>query len=101
MHIVVGYHRYDTNQNRCWSTRSGNQDKAILADTYAAITPAATHRIRAVTNAPLALTTGKSGPSRKAPVVVTFTPVPTNESTNQTSRHLDAMSDLIRLRLLR
>jgi hypothetical protein len=100
MHIVVGYHRYDTNQNRCWSARSGNQDKAIRADTCAAITPAATHRIQAVTSAPPTLTSGKSGPSRKAAVVVTSAPVPTNESTNQTSRHRD-VSDQIRPRLLR
>jgi hypothetical protein len=63
------------------------EDKAILADTYTNINPAAVQRrIQALTSELLALTTSKAGPSRKAPVTTTSSRASTNESTNQTSR---------------
>lgn len=60
-----------------------DQDKAILADTYTSINPAAVQRqIQALTTELLTLTTSKAGPPSK--------PRPTraslNESTNQSSR---------------
>ncbi len=59
------------------------EDKAILADTYAGINPAAVQRqIQALTTELLTLTTSKAGPKHKAPV----TRASSNESTNQTSR---------------
>jgi transposase InsO family protein len=58
-------------------------DKAILADTYAGINPAAVQRqIQALTSELLTLTTSKAGPKSKAPV----TRASSNESTNQNSR---------------
>ena len=58
-------------------------DKAILAHTYAGISPAAVQRqIQALTSELLTLTTSKAGPKSKAPV----TRASSNESTNQNSR---------------
>lgn len=60
-----------------------DQDKAILADTYAGINPAAVQRqIQALTTELLTITTSKAGPTPKAPV----TRASTNEATNQSSR---------------
>jgi hypothetical protein len=68
-------------------SKVSDQDKAILADTYTSINPAAVQRrIQALTSELLTLTTSKAGPSRKAPVTATSSRAPTNESTNQTSR---------------
>jgi Integrase core domain len=59
------------------------QDKAILADTYTAINPAAIQRqIQALTTELLTITTSKAGPAKKAPT----TRASSNEATNQTSR---------------
>ena len=64
-------------------TKVSNQDKAILADTYAGINPAAVQRhIQALTSELPTLTTGKAGPSRKAPVTATPSRASTNESTS-------------------
>jgi hypothetical protein len=58
--------------------------KAVLADTYASINPAAVQRqIQALTSELLTLTTSKAGPKTKAQVP---TCAPSTESTNQTSR---------------
>ena len=68
-------------------SKVSDEDKAILADTYASINPAAVQRrIQALTSELLTLTTSKAGPSRKAPVTATSSRASTNESTNQTSR---------------
>ena len=68
-------------------SKVSDEDKAILADTYAGINPAAVQRqIQALTRELLTLTTSKAGPSRKAPVTATSSRACTNESTNQTSR---------------
>ena len=59
------------------------EDKAILADTYANINPAAVQRqIQALTAELLTITTSKAGPAKKAPV----TRASSDESTNQSSR---------------
>ena len=59
------------------------QDKAILADTYTGINPAAVQRqIQALTTELLTITTSKAGPAKKAPV----TRASSNEATNQSSR---------------
>jgi hypothetical protein len=59
------------------------EDKAILADTYASINPAAVQRqIQALTAELLTITTSKAGPAKKAPV----TRASSDESTNQSSR---------------
>jgi len=58
-------------------------DKAILADTYTGINPAAVQRqIQALTTELLTITTSKAGPAKKAPV----TRASSDESTNQSSR---------------
>jgi len=58
-------------------------DKAILADTYSGINPAAVQRqIQALTTELLTITTSKAGPAKKAPV----TRASLDESTNQSSR---------------
>ena len=63
------------------------QDKAILADTYTAINPAAVQRqIQALTSELLTLTTSKAAPKTKAPVTAPATRASSDESTNQTSR---------------
>ena len=50
-----------------------DEDKAILADTYASINPAAVQRqIQALTSELLTLTTSKAGPKTKAPVTATY-----------------------------
>ena len=68
-------------------SKVSDEDKAILADAYASINPAAVQRrIQALTSELLTLTTSKAGPSRKAPVTATSSRASTNESTNQTSR---------------
>ena len=68
-------------------SKVSDEDKAILADTYASINPAAVQRrIQALTSELLTLTTTKAAPSRKAPVTATSSRASTNESTNQTSR---------------
>ena len=63
------------------------EDKAILADTYAGINPAAVQRqIQALTSELLTLTTNKAAPKTKAPVTAPATRASSDESTNQTSR---------------
>lgn len=60
-----------------------DKDKAILADTYTGINPAAVQRqIQALTSELLTITTSKAAPKTKAPVTRAFS----DESTNQTSR---------------
>lgn len=64
-----------------------HQDKAILADTYAGINPAAVQRqIQALTSELLTLTTSKAAPKSKASVDPSSTRASSNESTKQTSR---------------
>lgn len=59
------------------------QDKAILADTYSGLNPAAIQRqIQARTTELLTITTRKAGPAKKAAA----TRASAHESTNQTSR---------------
>ena len=59
------------------------EDKAILADTYTGINPAAVQRqIQALTAELLTITTSKAGPAKKAPA----TRASSDESTNQSSR---------------
>ena len=68
-------------------SKVSDEDKAILADAYTSINPAAVQRrIQALTSELLTLTTSKAGPSPKAPVTATSSRASTNESTNQTSR---------------
>ena len=68
-------------------TKVSAEDKAILADTYTSINPAAVQRrIQALTSELLTLTTSKAGPSRKAPVTATSSRASSGESTTQTSR---------------
>lgn len=63
------------------------EDKAILADTYAGINPAAVQRqIQALTSELLTLTTSKAGPKPKAQVGTAPTRASSDESTNQASR---------------
>ncbi len=63
------------------------EDKAILADTYIRINPAAVQRqIQALTSELLAITTSKAAPKTKAPVEPAPTRASVDESTNQTSR---------------
>lgn len=63
------------------------EDKAILADTYAGINPAAVQRqIQALTSELLTLTTSKAGPKTKTAVGPVPTRASSNESTNQSSR---------------
>ena len=59
------------------------EDKAILAEAYTGINPAAVQRqIQALTTELLTITTSKAGPKAKASV----TRASSNESTNQSSR---------------
>ena len=59
------------------------EDKAILADTYSTINPAAVQRqIQALTTELIALATAKNTPTRRAPLTRALL----DESTNQTSR---------------
>jgi hypothetical protein len=59
------------------------EDKAVLADTYSGLNPAAIQRqIQALTAELLTITTSKAGPAKKAPA----TRASSNEATNQTSR---------------
>ncbi len=59
------------------------EDKAILADTYARINPAAVQRqIQALTTELLTITTSKAGPAKRRPSTRAFS----DESTNQASR---------------
>jgi hypothetical protein len=68
-------------------TKVSAEDKAILADTYTSINPAAVQRrIQALTSELLTLTTSEAGPSRKAPVTATSSRASSGESTTQTSR---------------
>ena len=68
-------------------TKVSAEDKAILADTYTSINPAAVQRrIQALTSELLTLTTSKAGPSRKAPVTATSSRASSGESTNPPSR---------------
>ena len=61
--------------------------KAVLAETYAGINPAAVQRqIQALTAQLLTLTTSKAGPGPKAAVKTTATRASSREATNQTSR---------------
>ena len=58
------------------------EDKAILADTYAGINPAAVQRqIQALTSELLTLTTNKAAPKTKAPVTAPATRASSDEST--------------------
>jgi hypothetical protein len=60
-----------------------DEDKAILADTYTGLNPAAIQRqIQALTTELLTITTSKAGPAKKAPAMRASS----NEATNQTSR---------------
>jgi hypothetical protein len=60
-----------------------DEDKAILADTYSGLNPAAIQRqIQALTAELLTITTSKAGPAKKAPA----TRASSDEATNQTSR---------------
>ena len=68
-------------------SKVSDEDKAILADTYAGINPAAVQRqIQALTSELLTLTTGEAAPKTKAPVTAPATRASSDESTNQTSR---------------
>ena len=68
-------------------SKLSDEDKAILADTYAGINPAAVQRqIQALTSELLTLTTSKAAPKTKAPVTAPATRASSDESTNQTSR---------------
>jgi hypothetical protein len=68
-------------------SKVSDEDKAILADTYAGINPAAVQRqIQALTSELLTLTTSKATPKTKAPVTAPATRASSDESTNQTSR---------------
>ncbi len=59
------------------------EDKAILADTYASINPAAIQRqIQALTTELLTITTSKAGPAKRRPPTRAFP----DEATNQASR---------------
>lgn len=63
------------------------ETKAVLAETYAGINPAAVQRqIQALTAELLTLTTSKAGPGPKAAVKTTATRASSREATNQTSR---------------
>lgn len=63
------------------------EDKAILADTYAAINPAAVQRqIQALTTELLTLTTNKAGPRPKPPAHTHPTRASSHEATTQASR---------------
>jgi len=63
------------------------ETKAVLAETYAGINPAAVQRqIQALTAELLTLTTSKAGPGPKAAVKTTATRASADESTNQTMR---------------
>jgi hypothetical protein len=62
-------------------------DKAILADTYTAINPAAVQRqIQALTTELLTITTSKAGPKTKAPIAAPTTRASIDESTTPSSR---------------
>ena len=63
------YDRATTPHRRAQAhSKVSDEDKAILADTYTAINPAAVQRrIQALTSGLLTLTTSKAGPSRKRP----------------------------------
>ena len=64
-----------------------DEDKAILADTYAGINPAAVQRhIQALTAELLAITTSKAGPKPQAQVGTAPTRASSDEATNQPSR---------------
>ncbi|UQX09534.1 hypothetical protein [Candidatus Mycobacterium methanotrophicum] len=64
-----------------------DDDKAVLADTYADINPAAVQRhIQALTTELLTITTGKAGPKSKAPVSTAPTRASADEATTQSSR---------------
>ena len=64
-----------------------DEDKAILADTYAGINPAAVQRqIQALTSELLTLTTSKAGPKATTPVPARSSRASSNESTTQASR---------------
>jgi Integrase core domain len=61
------------------------EDKAILADTYRGLNPAAVQRqIQALTTQLLTLTTSKAGPAKQAP--------PTRASTNEATNHVSRAS---------
>jgi len=63
------------------------EDKAILADTYVGINPAAVQRhIQALTTELLTITTSKAGPKGNAPVNTAPTRASTDEATNQSTR---------------
>ena len=64
-----------------------DETRAVLADTYADINPAAIQRqIQALTTELLTLTTSKAGPAPKAAVDTGPTRASTDESTNHTTR---------------
>jgi hypothetical protein len=68
-------------------SKVSDEDKAILADTYPGINPAAVQRqIQALTSELLTLTTSKAAPKTKAPVTAPAMRASSDESTNQTSR---------------
>ena len=68
-------------------TKVSAEDKAILADTYTSINPAAVQRqIQALTSELLTLTTSKAGPKATTPVPARSSRASSNESTNQASR---------------
>ncbi len=63
------------------------EDKAILADTYAGINPAAVQRqIQALTTELLTITTSKAGPKTKVTIDTPPTRASVDESTTQSSR---------------
>ena len=67
-------------------SKVSDEDKAILADAYTSINPAAVQRrIQALTRELLTLTTSKAAPKTKTPVAAT-TRASSGESTNQSSR---------------
>jgi len=67
-------------------SKVSDEDKAILADTYTSINPAAVQRqVQALTRELLTLTTSKAAPKTKTPVAAT-TRASSGESTNQSSR---------------
>lgn len=64
-----------------------DEEKAILADTYTGINPAAVQRqIQALTTELLTITTSKAGPKTKAPVSATNTRASSNEATKRATR---------------
>ena len=85
--------KYDTATTRTAApnaTKVSAEDKAILADTYTSINPAAVQRqIQALTSELLTLTTSKAGPKAKEPVTATLRAHPRMSQRIRLRAHLD------------